>query len=673
MGADGVTLLEAAARLILRGEEGPLAAQLDRAAADAAPLPPPLAAVGGPETPVAGSPPPGGGELLLFDNGLGGFTADGREYVITIRGAARPPAPWSNVLANPGFGCLVTEAGGGYTWAGNSQMNRLTPWSNDPVADPPGEVVYLRDEETGEFWSPTPAPCGGEATTVVRHGQGYSRFTRTCHGLEQDLLVLISPTDPVKMVRLRVRNTGGRPRRLSATFYAEWVLGGLRDQAPSQVVCTADAETGALFAASAWAGEFAGRVAFAGVAAARADTPPRSFTTDRAEFLGREGSPEAPAALGRSWLSGRAGELVDPCAALMTPLEVPPGGEEEIVFLLGQAETPDDARRLVRAYAGPGRVQVALEEAGALWDRILGTVQVRTPDPAMDLMLNRWLIYQALACRMWGRSAFYQSGGAFGFRDQLQDAMAVVYGAPEEARAQILRAAARQFEEGDVQHWWHPPAGRGVRTRITDDLFFLPLVVAHYVGVTGDASLLDERVPFLRAPVLRPDQEEDYGLPEVSPESGTVVRALRAGAGARPAAGPARPAADGHRRLERRDEQGRRRGAGGERLERLVHAGHPARVRRPGGAARRRDARRQVPGAGGSAARRPGGARVGRRLVPARLLRRRHPPRLGAERRVPDRLDCPVVGGHLGGRRSGASPPGDGGGSRSAWCGTRTG
>ena len=532
MSADDVTLLEAAARLILRGGDGPLAAQLGRALADAPPLPPPLLPPGGPEAAVAGGSP-GGGSVLLFDNGLGGFTADGREYVITLRAGERPPAPWSNVLANPDFGCLVTEAGGGYTWAGNSQMNRLTPWSNDPVSDPPSEVVYLRDEETGEFWSPTPAPCGGEATTVVRHGQGYSRFTQDCHGLEQDLLVLISPTDPVKMVRLRVRNTGSRPRRLSATFYAEWVLGGFRDLASLQVVCSADAETGALFATNAWAGDFAGKVAFAAVAAIRTDTPSCSFTTDRAEFLGPEGSPEAPAALGRSRLSGRAGELVDPCAALMMPLEVPPGVEEEIVFLLGQAKAPDEARRLVRAYAAPGRVQAALEEARSLWDRILGTVQVRTPDPALDLMLNRWLVYQALACRMWGRSAFYQSSGAFGFRDQLQDAMAIVYGAPDEARAQILRAAARQFEEGDVQHWWHPPAGRGVRTRITDDLVFLPLVVAHYVGVTGDASLLDERVPFLHAPVLRPGQEEEYGLPAVSPEGGSVYehceRALECG------------------------------------------------------------------------------------------------------------------------------------------------
>jgi cellobiose phosphorylase len=532
MSADEATLLEAAARLLLRGSDSPLASQLGLAMVAAPPLPPLLLPTGDPEEAGReGSPAPG--PALLFDNGVGGFTADGREYVITLRAGERPPAPWINVLANPDFGCLVTEAGGGYTWAGNSQMNRLTPWSNDPVTDPPGEAVYLRDEDTGEFWSPMPAPCGGAATTVVRHGQGYSLFTRTSHNLEQELLVLVSPTDPVKMVRLRLRNTGSRSRRLSATFCAEWVLGSLRDQASVQVVCSSDAETGALFATNVWAGDFAGEVAFAAVAVTGTDTAPHSFTTDRAEFLGREGSPEAPAALSRSRLSNSAGELVDPCAALMMPLEVPAGGEEEVVFLLGQAGSQEEAQRLIRAYSAPGRTQATLDEVRALWDRILGAVQVRTPDPAMDLMLNRWLLYQAVACRMWGRSAFYQSGGAFGFRDQLQDAMAIVYGAPEEARTQILRAAARQFEEGDVQHWWHPPAGRGVRTRISDDLVFLPLVVSHYVGVTGDASLLDEQVPFLHAPVLRPDQEEDYGLPEVSPQHGSVYehceRALECG------------------------------------------------------------------------------------------------------------------------------------------------
>ena len=528
MPPEDVKLLEAAARAILHGDEGTLAVQLNRTHVPAT-LPADVrvsrttaATSDSKPTPVAVE------ESLLFANGLGGFTTDGREYVLTLHGRERPPTPWSNVLANPGFGCLITEAGAGYTWAGNAQQNRLTPWSNDPVADPAGEALYLRDEETGEFWSPAPGPCGGEATIVVRHGQGYTRFSGTSHGLEQDLLVVVSPSDPVKLFRLRVINRGDSPRLLSATFYNEWVLGVHRDQASLQVVCSLDAETGALFARNAWANDFAGRVAFADVG-----RRPRSFTSDRIEFLGRNGTLEAPAALGRASLADRAGELCDPCAALMTRLELPPGGEDEVVFILGQAESEDEARRLVRYHTEAGRAQQVLEKVRAEWDRILGAIQVRTPDPALDVMLNRWLIYQTLACRVWGRSGFYQSGGAFGFRDQLQDAMALVYGAVEQARAQILRAAARQFEEGDVQHWWHPPAGRGIRTRISDDLYFLPFVTCHYVATTGDAALLDDQVPFLRAPVLKPDQEEDYGLPEVSDVTGTIyehcVRALEHG------------------------------------------------------------------------------------------------------------------------------------------------
>ena len=526
MPAADVMLLEAAARAILRGQDGSIAEQLERAPSLVT-LPPDLPVTAA-TTAAAAEESSAADERVLFANGLGGFMPDGREYVLTLHGSERPPAPWSNVLANPEFGSLITEAGAGYTWAGNAQMNRLTPWSNDPVADPPGEALYLRDEETGEFWSPTPGPCGGDATTVVRHGQGYTRFTRTCHGIDQDLLVFVSATEPVKLIRLRISNTVARPRRLSATFYVEWVLGVLRDQAALNVVCTLDSQSGALFARSAWAGDFAGRIAFADVA-----RRPRSFTTDRTEFLGRHGTPDAPAALWRERLSDRAGGLCDPCAALMTGLELPPGGEDVVFFLLGQAETEEDARRLIRLYGETARADSELDDVTSRWDHILGTVQVRTPDPALDLMLNRWLIYQALACRVWGRTGFYQSGGAFGFRDQLQDAMALVYGAVEEARRQILRAAARQFEEGDVQHWWHPPAGRGVRTRITDDLYFLPLVTCHYVVTTGDTALLDERVPFLRAPVLTPEQEEDYGLPEVGDVTGTVyehcVRALEHG------------------------------------------------------------------------------------------------------------------------------------------------
>ena len=525
------TLLEAAARVILRDGNGSLTEQLARSKTA-----PEVEAVRGhllersrnPQAPGVIETRETDNEHLQFENGLGGFTCDGREYVIRLQNGVRPPAPWSNVIANPHFGCLVTEGGGGYTWAGNSQTNRLTPWSNDPVSDLPGETVYIRDDESGQFWTPTPAPCGDHAPIVVRHGQGYSRFTSDSHELKQDLSILVSPVAPVKLYHLRITNQTDRPRHLSATFYAEWVIGVDRDQAPLHVICGADPESGMLSATNAWAGEFAGRVAFAA-----ASRPARSFTTDRAEFLGREGTLAAPAALERGQLSSRVADLSDPCAAMTTPIEIPPGATEEIVFVLGQATSHEEARRLARAYASPARADATLNDVSALWDRVLGAVQVRTPDAALDVMLNRWLLYQTLACRMWGRSGFYQSGGAFGFRDQLQDAMALVYGAPQETRAQILRASARQFREGDVQHWWHPPGGRGVRTRITDDLYFLPFVVSHYVRVTGDSAMLDECVPFLSAPVLRPDQEEDFGLPATSDEVGTVyehcVRALEYG------------------------------------------------------------------------------------------------------------------------------------------------
>jgi len=529
--ADDRVLLAATARAVLGGRNGSLADKLDRRAAAATVSRPTIA-----RTPIVAAPAGQSAtraEGLKFWNGFGGFTPDGREYVIIIDGTARggpglPPAPWTNVLANPGFGCLVTEAGLGYSWAGNSQMNRLTPWSNDPVSDPPGEAIYLRDDETGAVWTPTPLPRGPLAAVTVRHGQGYTRYTHQAGGLDQELLVLVPPDDPIKLLRLTVRNVGDQPRRLSATFYAEWVLGSLRDNAPMQVVCERDAASGAILARNAWAGDFADRVAFAGAG-------PRlcSATADRAEFLGRNGAPSAPAALARGDLSGRVGPALDPCAALMTEIVLAPGQTDEVVFVVGQAENLEQVRQLVGAYTDRGRAREVLAEIQSLWDRILGVIQVKTPDAGLDLMVNRWLLYQVLACRIWGRSAFYQSGGAYGFRDQLQDVMALVHCSPEEARAQILRSAARQFEEGDVQHWWHPPSGVGVRTRITDDLFFLPLVVQHYVTTTGDTALLDERVPFLKSPVLRPEQEEDFNLPDVSEQMGTVyehcVRALEHG------------------------------------------------------------------------------------------------------------------------------------------------
>jgi cellobiose phosphorylase len=530
MPGEDTILLAAAARAVLGDGRGSLAQHLDKEAASSS-SPPRLANKATlEETP---SKPVKQPEGLQFWNGCGGFSADGHEYVIVVDGnsaggAKLPPAPWTNVLANPDFGCLVTEAGLGYSWAGNSQMNRLTPWSNDPTSDPPGEAIYLRDEESGDVWTPTPLPRGARASARVRHGQGYTRYTNPSHGLEQELLVLVPPEDPLKLMCLTVRNIGTKPRQLSAIYFAEWVLGTVRENAPLQVVSEFDPESGAVLARNAWSGAFADKVAFA------ASIPSsKSVTSDRGEFLGRNGSVAAPEALNRVGLSGRVEAMSDPCAALMTDINLAPDETKEIIFLLGQAENRERVRDLIAAYASPGRSKAVLAAEQENWNHMLGAIRVKTPDPGIDLMLNRWLLYQVLVCRVWARSAFYQSGGAYGFRDQLQDVMALVYSSPEVAKTQILRSAARQFEEGDVQHWWHPPTGIGVRTRITDDLYFLPLIVHHYVTVTGDAQLLDEVVPFIHAAELREDQEEDFNLPAVSEQSASIfehcLRALRRG------------------------------------------------------------------------------------------------------------------------------------------------
>jgi cellobiose phosphorylase len=531
---DEAVLLAAAARAVLGGGCGSLTEQIEHIDSRADSRPEPslsfTSAASATKTVATPAQPPEG---LSFWNGFGGFTRDGREYKIVIDGSSQsgpglPPAPWTNVLSNPQFGCLATEAGLGYSWAGNSQMNRLTPWSNDPTSDSPGEVIYLRDEDTGDLWTPTPMPLGPTATVTVRHGQGYTRYTHNSRNLYQDLLVFVPIHDPIKLVCLTVRNEADRPRRLSVTYYAEWVLGTVRENAPLQVVCERDSDRGAILARNAWAGDFAQKIAFVA-----SGSLAQSATADRMEFLGEHGSVSAPAGMKRVRLSGRAGPGLDPCAAMTTEMTLASGETRKVVFALGQAESLEEVHRLINEYTPSNRADAALTQVQQHWDHYLNALQVTTPDPGIDLMLNRWLVYQVLACRVWARSAFYQSGGAYGFRDQLQDAMALVYSAPEEARAQILRSAARQFEEGDVQHWWHPPSGIGVRTRITDDLYFLPLVVHHYVLVTGDTELLDEVVPFIASPILSEDQEEVFNLPAVSGQTSTIyehcLRALKHG------------------------------------------------------------------------------------------------------------------------------------------------
>ncbi len=516
MPEEDVSLFMAAARVVLVAARGTLPQQLG-AAVEVPELPEFLAKKRAPRDASASLPFM---ELPYF-NSLGGFTPDGREYAIYLGPDTHTPAPWVNVIANPSFGTLVSETGSGFTWYGNSQRNRLTGWSNDPVVDPPSEALYIRDEETGVYWTTTPSPIREETAYRARHGSGYTVFEHNSHGIEQELTVFV-PMDenggePIKLQRLRLRNDSSRARTLSFTYYAEWTLGENRESSQLHVVTGWDDEARALIARNRYHPEYASRVAFAAIAPSA-----ESYSGDRSCFLGRNRSLERPAAIELTGLPCRTGAGLDPCAALQIIVEMAPGEKTEIVCMMGQAGSVEEARGLVLAYRDASAFETALVRTKAWWDDLLGTVEVHTPELAADFLINRWLLYQGLSCRLWARSAFYQSGGAFGFRDQLQDVMAFLYARPELAREHILLAAGRQFKEGDVQHWWHPPSGAGIRSRISDDALWLPYVVAHYVRITGDVNILDAEVPFLDAPPLADDQLESFSTPELTAERATL-------------------------------------------------------------------------------------------------------------------------------------------------------
>jgi cyclic beta-1,2-glucan synthetase len=461
---------------------------------------------------------------LAFFNGLGGFSADGREYITILEPNAATPAPWVNVIANSQIGTVVSESGSAYTWADNSHEFRLTPWTNDPVSDSCGEAIYLRDEENGRFWSPSPKPARGDNTYVARHGFGYSIFDYTEDGITTELCVYVAVDAPIKFVRIKITNRSGRPRQLSLTGYWEWVLGEIRGKSLMHVVTEMDPVTGAMFARNPYSHEFASKVAFVDCSESV-----RTFTGDRTEFLGRNGTLATPAAMRRTRLSNRSGAGLDPCAAMQTHVTLNEGQEKVVVFTIGAGNSEEDARQIVQRFRGEGNAIRALEGVWHYWSQTLGAVHVETPDPAFNYLANGWLIYQTLSCRMWARTGFYQSGGAYGFRDQLQDAMALVYAEPKILREHLLRACSRQFREGDVQHWWHPPAGRGVRTHFSDDFLWLPLALCRYVQTTGDTGILDERIPFLSARALNPDEEANYDLPHISDDIGSVYEhAIRA-------------------------------------------------------------------------------------------------------------------------------------------------
>ena len=467
------------------------------------------------ETPPAELP---ARELILF-NGLGGFTPDGTEYVITTLAGQTTPMPWSNVLANPNFGTVISESGLAYTWSENAHEFRLTPWHNDPVSDASGEGLFLRDEESGHFWSPAPLPSRGAGAYVTRHGFGYSVFEHEEDGIASALSVYVAIDASVKFSVLKVRNTSGRSRRLSATGYVEWVLGDLRPKTTMHVITEIEARSGALLARNSYNTEFADRVAFFDV-----DDPARSVSGDRTEFLGRNGTLRNPRAMGRSRLSGKVGAALDPCAAIQVAFELVDGEEREIVFRLGVGRNAADAASLVQRFRGPAAAHVALDAVRAHWKRTLGAVQIETPDASLNVLANGWLLYQTVACRLWARSGFYQSGGAYGFRDQLQDLMALVHVETTLMREHLIRCAGRQFVEGDVQHWWHPPTGRGVRTRCSDDYLWLPLATARYVKATGDSVVLDESIHFLEGRPVSPGSDSYYDLPGRSTESASLYQ-----------------------------------------------------------------------------------------------------------------------------------------------------
>ena len=501
-------LLQTIARSVLLSRRGTLSQQIIRSQRAEAVVPP-----------IPRSPRPAkrldlplSQRTLAFFNGLGGFAHEGREYVTVLGEGLRTPAPWINVVANPSFGFLVSESGSGHTWSLNSHENQLTPWFNDPVTDPPGEAIYIRDENTGEVWGPTALPIRDESSPYIAcHGQGYSRFQHGSRGILVDLLQFVPSKDPIKISRLTLRNDSGRVRRLSVTGYAEWVLGSSRCISAPYLVTELDSSTGAIFVRNVLGGEFGGRIAFADLGGSQ-----DSVTGDRTEFIGRNGTLQRPAALERGIsLSGKVGAGLDPCAALQASIELRPGASAEILFFIGQAENREQAQELLVRYR-TADLDAILSEVTGQWDNLLGTVQVTTPEPAMDLLMNRWLLYQTLASRVWARAAFYQLSGAYGFRDQLQDGMALCVAKREVARDHLLRAASRQFVEGDVQHWWHPPSGRGVRTRISDDLLWLPYAVVHFLEATGDVAVLEEVVPFLEGDTLAGGQNEAYFQPRVS-------------------------------------------------------------------------------------------------------------------------------------------------------------
>jgi cellobiose phosphorylase len=466
---------------------------------------------------------------LMFYNGYGGFNHTGTEYVIRIgrnsddkMKLSHTPAPWINVISNPQFGFITSESGSDFTWSRNSRENKLTPWSNDAVTDPPGEVIYIRDEDQQLFWSPTPGPVPGSHFHEVRHGFGYSIWRSKTLNIEQEITKWVDKDDPIKIIRLRLVNTDLMPKTLSVFRYLDWVLGIFREDSTRYLTTAFDEENQTIFARNYFNNEFAGRVGFTGIFT-NAEMESESYTADRAEFIGRNRNMKNPLALGYATdLEQRFGVGFEACAAIKATAKLDSGGSADFFFYMGETTNEEEARKIISKYRDSGTIRDSFEKVKKFWTNKLGRIKVQSPVPELNFMANGWLQYQNIACRMWARSGFYQASGAFGFRDQLQDAAAACYLDPDLSRSQILLHAGHQFLEGDVLHWWHPPTDRGIRSRISDDLLWLPYVTAFYINHTGDEDILDENIRFLKARQLQDDEHEAYLIPEVSSESATL-------------------------------------------------------------------------------------------------------------------------------------------------------
>jgi cyclic beta-1,2-glucan synthetase len=455
-------------------------------------------------------------EDLQYFNETGGFSADGKEYIIITNPKKRTPLPWINVIANPHFGTIVSENGSSYTWFENAHEFRLTPWKNDPLLDSSGEAFYIRDEESNHFWPVLGLPST-QAALITKHGFGYSIFEYVHEGIHSEACVHVDKDLPVKFVTITITNRSDRPRKLTTTGYVEWVVGDLRSKSVMHIATEFDSAIRSIMARNRYQADFQHHVAFLSV-----DEGSYTYTTDRTEFIGRNGSLHNPEAMSRSQLSGKTGACLDACGAIQVSVELEPGKSRKIIFKIGAGKDLHDALATLQRSKGSQAAVRSLDQVKQFWGDTLGVVQVETPDTSINLLANGWLLYQVLGCRLWGRTGFYQSGGAFGFRDQLQDVMAIMHTQPALTRHQILLCASRQFKDGDVQHWWHPPIGRGVRTRCSDDYLWLPFVTSRYVAATGDVSLLHESVSFLQGRKLNVEEESYYDLPLTSDRQATV-------------------------------------------------------------------------------------------------------------------------------------------------------